>query len=265
MSSVKKPAKTSDNILAITKWSDVHVRVDRQFTDPESPFHLTVDELYLFILLSIDQRKDWSIFTSVYMIEQNMPVRYYKGTARNREVIKDCITSLAEKGIIVVHGYEDASNTSSTPPFYVRVCYDNFEKDTKEGTWKGFNQLNLDVLSRFTRIEHLYMYCTILSYDTSSQGGFKASYSRWAEILDRSTHSVIRYVKEVSESKDKLFHVNYGGYIEGSRTMQSRNIYRTTGFKKGEKTPRTLDIEAQIENNQNNNNELAFGTRSRKK
>lgn len=222
------------NKNAITYWEDIYVRVDRQFTNIDSKYHLTVEELYIFMLISMEQRKDRSVFICIHMISENMPIKLYKGKERNNREIVDSLLSLIYKGVIKVDGTID--HKEPLTPFYIRVNYEDIESDEK---WVGFNQIGLHILQRIERIEHLYMYCTIKGFDR----GFRYSYQEWGLLLNRSVSSIKRYVKEVVEEEYNLIEVNYGGYLEGSRTRQEKNTYKTSPFSEEEKTIQTKDKE----------------------
>ena len=216
---------------AKTNWDEIFIRIDRQFTNPASKFHLSVRELYVFILLKLSERKDQSIFTCIHMLEESSPLNFYKkGGGKNRKEISDTLLSLIDKEILLVSG-EINCNKPYTP-FYARINHSLIEK---EKDWKGFNKLFLNVFQKAKRPEHLYMYCVIMGY----RDGFSCSYTEWTKIINRSTSSVKRYVKEVVEDGYKLFEVNYGKYLDGSRNRQERNIYKITDFKESEKTRQT--------------------------
>lgn len=245
---ITKPKKwKNDN--AITYWDEIYIKVDRQFTNSDSKYYLTVEELYIYILISIEQRKDWSIFTCIHMIEELMPLRFYKGKDRNREEIAKSLNSLAKKKIVMINGKIDYKNPFST--FFIRINYEEFE--SKNG-WKGFNKIYLTTIQKVERIEHLYMYCTIKGFDK----GYTCSYSEWSDLLNRSPSSIKRYAKEVVRDDYKLIEINYGSYLQGSRRRQEKNTYKVKKFSEHEKTNQTKQKD-QEKRNKDINKRKGFG------
>ena len=250
-----------NNNDACTYYDELFIKIEKQFTDPESKYRLTPEELYIYVIVSIDLRKDGSAYTCLHMIEQNMPVKFGRTEKLNRNTIIHTLQCLEKKGVISINGELNTKNAYSM--FYLRINYENFED--VEG-WAGFNMVQLSVLRKIKRVEHLYIYCTIKSYDGSDVGGFMCSYKDWGEILKRSTSSVKRYIKEMTivEGREKgskdtdLIYTNRGNYIKGSRIRQHTNIYKTVEFNENETTTRTKNKNKEIAKKAIKEN-LAFG------
>lgn len=249
---------------ATTNWNETYIKLERQFTDPDSVFHLSVEELFVFAIISIDQRKDNSLFTCFHMIEENMPIRFRVNGDLNRKLLMESLQGLRKKRIISLHGTFDYKDPYK--PFYIRINYDLFEGYGKP--WRGFNEISLQIIKQVKRMEHLYIYNVIKGYDNSDFGGFVCSYTNWTEILQRSPSSVKRYIKEMTiiegrEMCDKsvnLIYTNYGDYIGGSRTRQQVNTYRTIEFCEDEKTSQTKKKDAEVKkSNENSKRKAGFG------
>lgn len=247
-----------EQIIKVSKWDwndDLYAKIDRQFFQYGSGWHLDPEELYLFVILCLSERRNWSIHTSIHMIESQMIEHFSKAKAKNSEKIVETLYKLANKNVISISSQLEHKKPHDI--FYVKINYENYEQDNQFGKWKGFQKLYMSEFSSVMKINHLFIYCAIRMYDESFKGGFKCSYQQWSDLTGFSLSSIKRYIKEMLDSE--LIYANYGEYKKGSRTQQDINLYRTYDFTEEEKTNRSKIQSREKESEVIRNKPNAFG------
>lgn len=231
----------------------IYAKIDKQFLMMGNEWFLEPEELYIFTVLALCERKDGVIRTSFHMIDSILTEKFDRARKDNNKQIAEVIHKLVRKKIVKISGIPDEKQYYEF--FYVEIQYDSYQKSREEG-WIGYESLYWREFERLEKINYLYIYC-IVKTNQGTGRGFKCSYDIWTEKTNFSLSSVKRYISDMS--KKELIFNNRGDYLDGSRNKQDINIYRTYEFTKEELTNRSKNYELENKKKEVRKRKNAFG------
>ncbi len=216
------------------------------FAEEESYYHLSHEELYLYSLLSTLNNHEQIIYTSIDVLEQISPIKFYSREKESKQRIKNYLSSLVEKSIIKINKAEFDNKTA-----IIVTLVDNLEDDSIGKGIKGFARIPYDKFRSFTNMIDFYIYFTVIRFDDIGDKvkGFNCSYERWSYILKCSERKARNEIDKCVNNK--IIYKNIGDYIDENvkgrkQKKQDNNIYRTIPFNEKEKTMQTKKVEKEI-------------------
>lgn len=209
------------------------------FAEENSSYHLSIEELYLYGLLSMLKNKEQKTITNVDVIHQFSPINFFSREKESKQRIKQHLLSLKEKEVI--HFENETIDNKSL----LIISFMNDLKDDSVGKGvKGFENVDFVKFNSFsTMIDH-YIYFTVKRFD--KLGGFTCDYKRWASILGCSERTAKEKIKEAV--KKQIIYKNIGDYKDEKinnrdQKKQDKNTYKTIPFSSEEKTFQTKKVE----------------------
>lgn len=196
------------------------------FAEENSKYHLSVEELYLYGVLSMMRNVEHLTITNIDVIHQYSPVEFYSRDVESKKRIKNNLLSLKEKGIIQFANDEIKNNSLLVISFDTKLQDDSVGKGVT-----GFEKVEFVKFNSFTSMIDNYIYFTVKRFN--KKGGFNTSYKRWANILNVAEKTAIDKVNEAIEKK--VIYCKIGEYtgdkVNGrNQKKQENNIYKTIPF-----------------------------------
>lgn len=210
------------------------------FTDVyDEKYKLNPYELYLYCYLYRNRSHDYTVNMSVDTIHKCTVVRFHNSIdAKNRQMIKDCLLSLREKGIIEFDCDKDTmcSRTGNSIGLNIRF------KTVAEK--KGFLQLPYDQFDAATCLYEFYIRVSVERFNNvttaGKYGGRWISEKEFADLLGVSKRTFRNYADEMIND-EKLYRMS--GKWDGESRKQDKNIYKTVPFGNEDKIIVEEDIE----------------------
>lgn len=194
-----------------------YTQIFHRMVDENSDSMLTIEELYLYIVLSIHSLSDIdrSMITSVGQLEYLLKdVKFYSNKSANRKVIRESLQALVRKGYLEVLD-EDVEVSKIQSHTFMTMRFNHEEMDT------GYEKLYNYQFQRLQSIpSDVFMYVTIRRFN-SYTGGFRCSYARWSRITKLSEREVFSRLDRLS--KEKVITIERGTYMHNKE--QKVNIY----------------------------------------
>lgn len=233
-SKTKQTKNYGDDIMLIQNWTDeMHIQIFNEMVDENSERKLTVEELYVYSVLSIKSQKDYSMITDVDTIAYIMQMEFedtirFAVKENNHKIkIREALKGLISKG-------------------YLESVY-KIELDKLKNNTKLTLVISDDIENKFTKIyynefrmmksaDELFIYTVAKRF--SYGDGFKGSYDRWAKLLDVSVKTAVKKlenaeykIEEITDQEgDKVkrqtgvIKIVRGRYE--SKNQQEINLYR---------------------------------------
>lgn len=225
----------------------MYIKLFNEFSQKNSKYHLTVEELYIYSLLK--RRMDFShvtVTTIDLIIElsskyNNIKIHSKKSEARKRVV--NYLRSLENKGVIEVNGdYEKYNNI-------IEISFVQL-KD-------GFVEVEFEIFDNIDCMINLYIYFVVAKYNNKNNNyktPFNCSDEQWMDILQiKSKETVRNYINQAV--KNGLIYKNTGDYtdiiVRQGQKGQEVSQYKLVPFVGDEKT--NMQRKKEYENNANIN------------
>lgn len=220
--------------------SKLFIQYYNVFAEEQSKYHLSVEELYLYGLLSILKNKENLTITNIDILQQYSPIKFFSREKEAKKRIKECLLSLKDKGVINFDVKELKNNTLLNISFITNLNDESIGKSVS-----GFEKVEIDKFNSFTSMIDNYIYFTVKRFN--NLGGFKCDYERWSYILNVTEKTARRKIDQAV--KNKVIYKNIGDYKEEmvtnrSQKKQEKNIYKTIPFAEDEKTIQTKKAES---------------------
>lgn len=210
---------------------EAKIKLYNVFSDEKSPYHTTIEELYLYSILNGIGNQDGT-WTNIDCIEQSYLQTGIKFSKRSKEAkpkINKLLNQLKTKHII---DYENKNMENSD------LLIINFINDFGNS---GYEIIPIDKFYTIHDMTDWYIYFTVKRFDKlkdkiNHELGFHCSYDRWAKILGCTRKTAIKKIDHALDQK--IIYINIGNY-DSTYTKQDINTYRTTPFTEEEKTIQT--------------------------
>lgn len=209
---------------------EIFIKVQNRLITENSESHLSVNGLYLYVLINSQLNINKTFSTNRDVLIQQLEGIY--GSKRSTIVTKlnGALEELLEKTPLIVEN-SDWKNSSSKDLLAFRMP-ENTENHT---------QVPFEVIESLNNVDMLYIYVCVARWVNKDKGFFKCPYTRWAELLQCSERTAKSKIKE-AVSKKVIF-VNRGNYIEGSSKQQEVNEYHIKPIPQGSKTLASISYE----------------------
>lgn len=174
------------------------------FAEENSSYHLSIEELYLYGLLSMMKNKQQVTITNVDVIHQFSPINFFSREKESKQRIRQHLLSLKEKEVIHFENETMIDNKS-----LLIISFMNDLKDDSVGKGvKGFENVDFVKFNSFSTMMEHYIYFTVKRFD--KLGGFTCDYKRWAKILGCTERTAKEKIKEAV--KKQIIYKNIGDY-----------------------------------------------------
>lgn len=205
------------------------------FAEENSKYHLSIEELYLYGLLSMLKNKKQLTITNVDILQQYSPINFFSRETESKQRIKNNLLSLKQKEIISFPVEKVKNNTLLIISFMENLQDESIGKGVK-----GFEKIEYDKFNSFPTMIDNYIYFTVKRFD--SLGGFKCDYERWSYILNVAERTAKDKIKE--SVKKGIIYKNDGDYKEETinnrkQKKQEVNTYKSIPFTDSEKSIQT--------------------------
>jgi hypothetical protein len=201
-----------------------YIMVWNCFTDLDDKYRLTPEELYLWCHLYTMRMYNDKVFSNIDIINESLPIKYYKKLNQNRIEIKNCLLSLREKSAITF------SEHVENPLLRITLqCWN--QKDVryiKDNHHIGYEPVFYSEYFGFKDYIEFYIWVSVKRF--SKLGGRDCSDEEWSILLDKSDSTVRRKVKNAIEQK--LIYKQSGKW-ENER-KQGKNKYNIKPFTEKE-------------------------------
>lgn len=209
------------------------------FAEEDSKYHLSIEELYLYGLLSVLKNKEQLTITNVDILHQYSPISFFSREIESKQKIRNNLLSMRKREIINFGNDEIKNNTLLIISFVSKLRDDSIGKGVN-----GFEKVEFEKFNSFKNMIDNYIYFTVKRFD--NLGGFRCDYSRWSYILNVAEKTAKIKVKESIENG--IIYKNLGDYKEEfvnnrKQKKQEINTYKSIPFIEEEKTVQTKKVE----------------------
>lgn len=210
--------------------TEIFVKVQNRLITESSESHLSVNGLYLYVLINSQLNINKTFSTNRDVLIQQLEGIYGSKRSTIVEKLNGALGEILEKTPLIVDN-TDWKNGSSKDLLIFRMP-ENQENHT---------QVSYEAIASLNNVDMLYIYVCVARWANLEEGFFKCPYTRWAKLLQCSERTAKSKIKEAISMK--LIFVNRGNYIDGSSKKQDINEYTIKPIAHEDKTLASLAYE----------------------